>query len=673
MRFINFLILKLAACLTLGIILGHYFPTPSHIGTAIFMFLFALLLIAWLRERRKLKQGPFFGLLTFLVFIALGYLNLQKGQPHFQSGHFVHQQHTSDDQMLEVKIIEILKSDRYNHKYYAELLSRNQFAAKGKLLLTIRNDALYPKLKVDNLLLLSSKIDEIPTSLNPHQFDYRDYLHKLDVYGKITIAKGEILKIETGETTARGFSENLRSNITSKLDQVCLSTDAKAITKALVLGERRTLDKELYNNYAAAGAIHILAVSGLHVGILFLLFSWLLKPLDYFRKGKSIKAICIVLLLWGFAFLAGLSPSVVRAVTMFSCFALAKMINRPTNGFNTLALSYFILLLLQPRWLFHVGFQLSYLAVFFILWLQPNLYRLYRPRTLVDRYLWGLITVTLSAQIGVGPLSLYYFHQFPGLFLLTNMVVLPFLGVLLGLGLVTVIWSLLGNVPESMVFVYDAAIGLLNLFVQWIASQESFLFSNIAFSLPKMLIAYAFVFSLAYLWRTKNKRLVLSSLLLIALFLSIHRWEQKIHSHEELIVLHKPRTSLIAYKNNDHITLFTNDSLNPLRSYPIKGYVTENHISKNKVSAIPDIFLFKGRSIIRLDSVGIYSNKRTDIVILSESPKIHLERLIESLQPRLIIADGSNYKSYTQRWEKTCKKRQLPFHNTSEMGAYIIE
>ena len=234
------------------------------------------------------------------------------------------------------------------------------------------------------------------------------------------------------------------------------------IVKALILGQKKDINKQLYSDYAAAGAIHILAVSGLHVGIIYFILITLLRPLKRLFKHELIISIIIVISLWGFAFLTGLSPSVIRAVTMFSFFAFAKAINRETNTINTLFLSYFTLLIINPLWLFHIGFQLSYLAVLSILWLLPLFNKVYCPKNYFARKIWDIFTVTLAAQTGIFPLSIYYFHQFPGLFFMTNLIILPFLGVLLGGGIILIILSIFNVIPEWFALTYNYLIKFMN-------------------------------------------------------------------------------------------------------------------------------------------------------------------------------------------------------------------
>src|SRR5690606_24095560 len=250
------------------------------------------------------------------------------------------------------------------------------------------------------------------------------------------------------------------------------------IINALLLGQRQDIPEEVYNNYTSAGAIHILAVSGLHVGIILLLINFILNPLENLKNGQFIKLILILLLLWSFAIIAGLSASVVRAVTMFSFVAYAMHIKRATNIYNILAISMFFLLLFKPSFLFDVGFQLSYIAVFAIVWIQPVLYKWWTPKLRPVNNLWQLFTVTIAAQIGVIPLSLYYFHQFPGLFFVSNLVIIPFLGIILGLGLLVIILALLNILPDLIADFYGSMISTMNNFIGWIARQEDFLFRD---------------------------------------------------------------------------------------------------------------------------------------------------------------------------------------------------
>ena len=577
---------------------------------------------------------------------------------------------------LSLKITEVLKPDRYNHKYIAECILVNQEETTGKILLNIQKDSLEKEFTIDDVLLISEEVISIPKPLNPNQFNYADYMKKLGVYYQIRCKPKAVLAFEKGNKTIRGTAEKLRNYLILKLKKSNITNNERSIIQALVLGQRREIDKQLYADYAAAGAVHILAVSGLHVGILFFILKWLFFPLGNFKYGKQLKALMIVSCLFGFALLAGLSPSVVRAATMFSLFLFAEQMKRPTNGVNTLFLSYLFLLLFNPLWLFHVGFQLSYLAVFFILLIQPKLFGYWYPKNWFLRKSWAIFTVTIAAQIGVIPLSLFYFHQLPGLFLLTNLIVLPFLGILLGLGLLIVLLVAFNSLPDWLSEFYNEIILTLNNFISWVAHQDSFLFQDIHFSEEKVLIAYFFIITLFLLWKQFSYRRLMTCLICLCLLIGVFIYDKKKVSGNELIVFQKSRNTLIGIKEGTDLLLLKKDTISETEKqmYPIKAYRTANQVSEYSERVYQPIFSYNQQTILIIDSLAVYpSASNIDVVILTQSPKVNLARLIDSVQPKKIIADGNNYTSFVNRWRNTCKKKKLPFYHTGTKGAFILE
>lgn len=672
MKFINLSIVKIAVCLAVGIAIGDQISI-SFPMLRLLPYIGLLLFIIWIWERKKLLQNVLFGILAYVLFILIGIANIQSRTPAFSKNHYSKTIPIGKVQLLHLKVKQVLKSDRYNQKYIVELYKSNRQKTTGRLILYIKKDSLFTAFKVDQWLLISSEILEIQAALNPNQFDYKNYLTRLGVFHQIRSTKVNVLQISEGKTTLTGFSERIRNHLINKLAKTSIAPPQLAIIHALVLGQRKDISKEMYADYAAAGAVHILAVSGLHVGILFAILSWLLLPLRWIRYGKTIRSILIVLLLWGFALLAGLSPSVVRAVTMFSFFALAGMLDRPTNTFNTLFLSFLLLLLLQPSWLFHVGFQLSYLAVFFIIWIQPILYKWYQPNHKIKRFFWGIFTVTVAAQLGVAPLSIYYFHQFPGLFFVTNLIILPFLGLLLCIGILVVILAFLEVLPHWLGKLYNELITFLNQFISWIANQNSFLFLDISFSIYQLITAYLFIISSVWVFKIKSGKNLLVLTTSLCLFISVGVLQKHQSKEERLALFHVGRKTLLGHQKDRKLHLLQSDSTSYFNRYPIHSYHISEHLVKGDRVNLPVTFQYKNKKILRLDSLGIYDSERMDIVLLTYSPKVNLERLIDRVQPQEIIADGSNYKSYVRRWKATCMKKNIKFYYTGEKGAYLFE
>jgi competence protein ComEC len=674
MKFINFSVVKFAFFLTAGIIIAHFYPNTLYFYLVILLCV-SLLIIGFI-IKEHLFQTIYFGIVTYACIFLLGAVTYQINLPEFQNNHYSQNDSIGlKENILQLKIKEVLKSDTYNSKYIAEVIAINNKDFDGKILLNIKKDSLEKIINIDDLLLISSKLKKIPVPLNPHQFDYSSYMKSLGVYNQVHSSYQDILNQSKGNPTLRGQADKVRSYLIQKLKKSPLTPNVIAIVQALILGQKKDINKQLYNDYAAAGAIHILAVSGLHIGIIYFMLIALLRPLKILFKSELLISIVIVLCLWGFAFLTGLSPSVIRAVTMFSFFAFAKAINRETNAINTLFLSYFVLLIINPLWLFYVGFQLSYLAVLFILWLLPLFNKIYYPKNYFVKKIWGIFTVTIAAQIGIIPLSIYYFHQFPGLFFITNLIILPFLGILLGGGIILIFLSTLNILPIWFALSYNFLIKLMNSCIHWIANQELFLFQNITFSLAKALASYLLIISIILFWSYQNRRSTLFFAVGLSILLSVSIFDNYSNAKNEFIVFHKSRQSIVANKNASILHLYKSDAtLNIGNSYPIKGYKIAKGINEYSEIKTPQVFRYHEKLILVLDSLGVYPrDHKVDIVLLTYSPKINLIRMLDSLQPKLIIVDGNNYKSYVKRWKNSCNEKNIAFHFTGTDGAYILK
>src|SRR5690606_8574638 len=217
------------------------------------------------------------------------------------------------------------------------------------------------------------------------------------VYRQLNASPLEVLVMNSEINDLQALAGKIREGIISRLRSYDFGPDELAIIQALLLGQRQEISQEIYSNYAAAGVIHILAVSGLHVGIILLLLNSLFKPLERLKAGRFLKLLLLLILLWSFALLAGLSPSVVRAVSMFSFVAVGMQLKRRTSVLNTLFISLMVLLLINPGFIRQVGFQLSYAAVFSIVLIQPHIYRIYKGELKIVKYFWGLLSVSLAA------------------------------------------------------------------------------------------------------------------------------------------------------------------------------------------------------------------------------------------------------------------------------------
>lgn len=676
MKLLNFNIIKLTLCLVLGILIAHFAKPPLKSTWVLTTILFVGFTLVFFMVRNKFKQTVLFGVFTFISMLSIGMLvyNLQdeKNNP-------THYTHSIDSetvsQTITFQITERLKPGRFHEKYTAEILKLDSLEVSGKVLINITADSLEIPYRTDDIILTVSSLKRMTAPLNPYQFNYKNYLEKQGMYHQLFLESKQLIWLQSKPITLRGYADRLRSHINKKLKEHSFTKEQLALINALLLGQRQEIERTVYENYANAGAVHILAISGLHVGIILLILQFLLKPLERLRRGSAIKTISIIFLLWSFAIVAGLSASVTRAVTMFMIFAIAMNWKRPTNVYNTLAISMFIILLVKPGFLFDVGFQLSYLAVLGIVSVQPMLYKLInKPKLWPVNKLWEITTVTLAAQFGILPLSLYYFHQFPGLFFLSNLAIIPFLGIILSLGLAVIVLAVCNCLYEPLAKLFGAIISSMNSLVAWVSQQESFLIRDIPFGAPEVFASYLLLVSTIIFLKKMNTNTLVSLLVGLVIFQSVFIWRNYSTQPHEFIVFHKSRHSLIGENINGSVHFYDNlDSLQKERI--VKDYMVGSYAKTMTEDSIKPIFDVNGKTILIVDSLGVYKvrSHKPDIIVLRNSPKINLNRLIDFLNPSQIVADGSNYKSYVARWEATCSKRKLPFHSTNKKGAFIFK
>lgn len=620
------------------------------------------------------RKSLFFVFITWITFFLTGMILVYENDTTNHTNYF--QKHVKNTSKAILAIEKVLKPGNYHHKYVAGVIQVDGKKTIGHVLLNIEKDSTRLLFNTGDLLFLKNKFEDIKTSLNPHQFNYKHYLKKQGINQQVYATHQEILLLDESKFSLLRFIDAFRVNIQKSLRRYHFTEDELAVMNALLLGQRQEISKELSDNYSKAGAIHILAVSGLHVGIILLILSFVLKPLERVNKSMLIKLVLVILFLWFFALLAGLSASVIRAVTMFSAIAIGQFFNKRNAIEHSLILSMFIILLWNPLFLFDVGFQLSYTAVFGIIWVQPVLSQLWKPTFFIVDKGWQLITVSVAAQLGVLPISLFYFHQFPGLFFISNLIIIPFLGVILGLGLVVLVLSYMSILPLFLEGFYGDIISILNKVVAFVARQENFLFSEISFSSVKMIFSYLFIISGFQLFLKLNAKryfLFLGSILAFQCVFIVEKYTKAQKS--ELIVFHKSKNTIIGKRKGSSFEVYHSmDSLQISSQKLLINYKVGENISSQNYLKLSNLMYYKKKVVLIIDKDGLYNIKELNspIVVLRQSPKINLQRLVKKLKPAIIIADGSNYKSYIENWKTTCKNLKIPFWTTYNQGAYIL-
>ncbi len=676
MKILDFPLTKITLCFIAGILLAHYWLPSFGILNCFFVISVLLFAGSYFLISKYKNTSFYFGIATWILSFCVGISAVFIHNNRFDKTNYSNKTENFEaTHTIELVLREKLKTSNQNLRFVALIKKIDDQVCNGKVLLNIHKDSLNTAFFVGENLQITANLIRYKSPRNPAQFDYSKYLENKSIYGQVYASANDI-KIGTEiDKDIWYYSDKIRQRIIANLEKNNFAKKELAVTLALLLGQQQDIASDVLQDYQLAGAVHILSVSGLHVGFILLFINLLLSRLPKTKFNLYFKLIVTLLSLWGFAIIAGLSPSVVRSAAMFSIVAIGMFLNRKTNIFYTLLVSALLILFFQPSFLFDVGFQLSYLSLFFILWLQPLLSQLWIPKNKIVVYLWDIITVSFAAQIGAFPLSIYYFHQFPGLFFITNLIVIPFLVIIMGWGVFVMIWAFFGSIPLFFTQVLEKLIQFMNWIIAWVASLENFIIKDISYNYYMLLSSYLFIIA-AVVWFKKPsfQKLIIALFGLfvfqICCFGSIWNTQRT----DELIVFNNKRNSLITKKNGQNVIVFATDSVlkNISSNSLLKSYRVEKFCSIMKNVPLNNVLFFKGKKILIVDKSGSYANCNPDILLLINSPKLNLERVINDIKPKQIVADASNYKTLVNRWKKTCTKAKIPFHATAEKGFYSI-
>lgn len=414
-----------------------------------------------------------------------------------------------------------------------------------KAILYLKQDSAAACLKSGDELLVSTRISPPANQKNFDEFDYARYLMRRGISGTGYVAAGKWITLRSVQTNGtihlrlRCLADSYREKVIALYRQLGFTGDELAVLSALTIGDKTELSESVRESYSIAGASHILALSGLHIGLLYAFLFFILRPVARKgRTGRCVRSVSLLVLLWAFAFFTGLSPSVVRSVTMFSILALADVFGRQPFSLNTLAVTAWLMLLCNPAGLFDVGFQLSFLAVASILLIQRPVYRLFAVRNRVGKSIWGLMSVSIAAQIGTAPLVMFYFSRFSVHFLLTNLLVIPLITIIL---YAAIFMLLLTPFPWLQIW---AVVGVrkllegLNLFVRWVEQLPCSSVDGIWLYQLEVCGIYVFLFgAVCYCLHRRLRNLLFC--LLSVLLLSIY--------HVTMVWIDRPQRGLAFY------------------------------------------------------------------------------------------------------------------------------
>jgi|GEM_PF-15437 len=670
---------------------------PLLPGALVFVLSAGIIIRLLQRPMLSLRRPGLDGIAVHLALLTAGVCLTGLRTPDLSETHFSH--HAAGETLLLVRVSEAVALKERSVKFPAEVLAlrkENDWQpVSGKLLCYLRKNPLAQNLHYGDELLLRVKTERVKGPMNPGEFDYSRYLALHGIYHQAYADSSAWVRCaqEKGNVI-KAMALDLRQTLLRVYERFGLSGQEYAVAAALVLGEDDRIDPGLIKAYAASGALHVLSVSGMHVAIVYVVFNALLSFLDRYKRGALLKAVLLLGLLWFYAALTGLSPSVLRSAAMFSFVVIGRSMRQQPSIFNTLAASAFLLLLIEPYLVFDVGFQLSYLAVAGIVLLQPWFAEWYEPRSWFGRQAWSVITVSLAAQLVTFPLGLYYFHQFPTYFLLANLVVIPLSTFVIYGGIALLVLSPLPYVSDAVAWLFIKTLQLLNAAVQLTEQLPGAVLKSGRISLFGLLLLYALCAGLLLFLFRKSLRWLQFTLSCIVLLLG----EQVLaRSGEEerkrLVVYSLPGATALGFLRGDQHQLLADSAF--LQTSGGQEFHIQPHLQLCGASPLPNRVLetdtaftdltlarrnnllsFSGRTVLIIDrgrTILQGEMPPPEILLLRRNTFLPLDSLLRLYHPIHVVADGTNGKKRAAMWDSICRKQGVPFHNVKEQGALVLD
>jgi len=601
------------------------------------------------------------------------------------SNHFSKYNSSSSIVRLTEDVINKEKSNKSEVEVVAIKQDSNWVITSGKAIVYFKKDSFSDNLKFGSKLLVNSPWNIIGLPTNPAQFNYRNYLYNSGIIAQqyVTDSKWKILNVSKNSSIRKYafiYQKKLLDILKSNFDG-----DELSVISALLLGYKDLLDREIIMTYASSGAMHILAVSGLHVGIIFMVLNFLLSFMNRIKFGNYFKAIILIVFLWIYALITGMSPSVLRATTMFSFIIIGSALKRQTNIYNTLAASAFVLLIYNPFILLQVGFQLSYLAVLGIVFLQPKIYNLYKSNNWILDKTWAITTVSISAQIATFPLGMYYFHQFPNYFLLSNLFVIPLATFIIALGIFLFLSNLFLPLSYLIAFLLTKLLVFLNFSVDWVQSLPYSLTIGISISQLETILIYLIILMIIPALIKINFKSMKFALVLSIILVSYQIYEKVTCQNQQYFIVYDVKgEQAIDFVDGNNNYFIADENLANDQSkmrFNIQHFRWEKRVIESILVSTDFIAsnFYRNENYIQFfdEKIALWDKEFVkpitplafDYIIVSDKVKLNLE----NINCKKVIIDSSVPKYKWEQIKKECHKWDIPFYNVNTQGAYLLE
>ena len=659
----QFVLIRITIALIVGILIGKYITIPQW---CLWISLLPVILIWLVVDQRNNKQlfkiRWISGGSIQIIFLLVGCLLMrQLATPKIQS---------------TITLLErpIKKANHYEAKAMMGATILQIYFQQNNQIQDLKNGA---------ILQLYKKPSAILNTSNPGGFNYQAYAAAQNIFHQVYLSANDFGFIANSQLpVSTSLLDQASTYVLSVLKQYIEQPKEQSVAEALLIGYKKNLDKELMNAYSNTGVIHIIAISGLHLGMIYTLLLWLFSPLNQFKKMQWLKRGIILLLLWGFTLLTGAGASVLRAAVMFSFLILGEQQQRPIQVINSLAASAFCLLMYNPMFLWDIGFQLSYAAVFGIVLFAKPIEKIIFIKNPLLLYCWQLTSVTIAAQLLTLPMLLYYFHSFPNLFLLTNFIAVPLSGIILYLCIALLVFSPIIFIANIIGQTTTWLLTYLNQFIEHSAKIPFAITNHIQISLAQTICIYMAVIAFAIWIAKKQRTLFWIGNIALVLVVGLRSADIiKLQQQQKLLVYHVPKYAAIdlieglSHQYIGHPSINQNHLLQLQYLTPSRTIYRANQKTKHpQLQSRPPFIISANKLVLwvypHAKMPPLHMVPKIDLLLVSGGVTPPLNTLVLHSPNIIMVFDSSNPLWKIQLWKKEAERLHLRHHSVPEQGAF---
>jgi len=675
----------------LGIGLFYFFPKEQLslilcVCSGLF-FISILIINIYYKKFNAYKFKGLTGVLIISFFAAFGGLLCLLNNENLKSNHFAKKNYTYLKIWINDEPEQTNDILRFNAIVTSGYQNATQKQVSGQLLLALKVDSIHPiQLKYGDELIVSAKYLEVEPPFNPAEFNFKRWLASQNIYHQAFINQKNLLKTNrnVGNPIIK-FAQDLREIQVQKYRKLIKDDEAFTVASTLILGYRADLSKETLAAFSNTGTIHALSVSGSHVAIIFLVLDFCLAFLNRNRYLKILKFLLVCGSILGYSLLTGLSPSVVRAAIMITIFITANTFSRNKNSYNTLAFAAFCQLVYNPFLIWDVGFQLSYISVFGLIYLQPKIYKWLFVKNKLLNSVWKLTSISLAAQFVTFPLCIYYFHQFPIYFLLGNLFIsIPLLLIMI-LGL-----AVLAPVVDLLSPIFEWIIVTTNTVLKWIAALPYATFSSIWINLPELILLSAGVCMFIYALATYNKKLLTASLVFYIVYSLMIIYDDWTAYHQKKIIFFTLRKNYAAAFIDGRTAVLVTDLNTEDKNYKffVSPALEQSQINKIdmisiKQDTVLSLFIKKDHQIVfsdyriliidqTLNYKKLAATGKFTALWLTGNSRFDLEKLQKNLGYGSVMIDATNKDYKIVDFKTFAENMGVRPHVLKKNPAYLV-